>query len=544
MATLHESAQNSQNQAPARLFLDGARIYSPGLPARTGALIEEGRFIAFGPKASALFDPESDSHLSMAGSFIAPAFGDGHAHPLFAGREAAGPALTGLTTLEEMVAEVARYAESHPDGWIVGGAYEAAIVEAGDFDARWLDAVVSDRPVLLHAVDHHTIWVNSTALEIAGITSATADPDGGSIARRDDGSPKGTLREPAAMDLVISKIPPRTVAEEVDALAYATKRMLASGITFTNDSWLEPGMAQIYKIAYEQGKLPVDLNLAFLVSQENWRSESNRILEDRKLFDGIESINASAVKFLSDGALSSGTAALLHEYHDHPGYSGITVWDNDELRAAALHFDALGFQLHIHAIGDGAVRQALDVIESVISTNPEWDRRPVIVHAQLVDVADLLRFAELGVIANMQPLWMYLDPMNKELIAPRIGARNELQYRMRDMVNAGIDIAFGSDWPITSEIPLLALGVPVHRSEPGSSNPPWSPDQAITLEESWEFYTSGVAYQNFREADLGAIDVGMRADFIVLEQNPFAMPVKQIHTIKIASVYKAGVRVS
>jgi len=115
---------------------------------------------------------------------------------------------------------------------------------------------------------------------------------------------------------------------------------------------------------------------------------------------------------------------------------------------------------------------------------------------------------------------------------------------MLDMVDAGIDIAFGSDWPITSEIPLLALGVPVHRSEPGSSNPPWSPDQAITLEESWEFYTSGVAYQNFREADLGAIDVGMRADFIVLEQNPFAMPVNQIHTAKIAAVYKAGVRVS
>ena len=203
MATLHENAQNSENRAPARLFLDGAMIYSPGLPARTGALIEGGRFIAFGPKASALFDPETDSHLPMAGSFITPAFGDGHAHPLFAGREAAGPALTGLTTLEAMVAEVGRYAELHPDGWIVGGAYEAAIVEAGDFDARWLDEVVSDRPVLLHAVDHHTIWVNSKALEIAGITSATADPDGGSIARRADGSPKGTLREPAAMDLVI-----------------------------------------------------------------------------------------------------------------------------------------------------------------------------------------------------------------------------------------------------------------------------------------------------------------------------------------------------
>ena len=526
-----------------RLYLESALIYSPGRPARVGALIDGGNFIAIGPKAQQLFEPAVDTRIDLAGKFIAPAFGDGHAHPLFAGREAAGPHVTGLTSLTQIIDEISRYAHAHPEGWIVGGAYEAALVESGDFDAHWIDEVVSDRPVLLHAVDHHTIWVNSKALEIAGITAQTKDPVGGSIARRADGTPKGTLREPAAMDLVISCIPARTAKEEIAAIAWASGQMLKSGITFSTDSWVEPGMAALYKSAHESGALQVDMNISHLVTPESWREDSDRILSDRALFDEIESINASSVKFLADGALSSGTAALLQPYDDQPDFSGITIWSNEELCAAVKHFDLLHFQVHIHAIGDAAVRQALDAIESMQRSNPQWDRRPVIVHAQLISPVDLPRFAELDVIANMQPLWMFMDPMNKELIAPRIGVRNDQQYQLRKMIDAGVKVAYGSDWPITSEIPLLALGVPVHRTEPGSTNLPWSPEESIELEESWSFYTESVAYQNFREELVGSIEVGMRADFIVLDENPFDMDVKSIHTLKIESVYKAGVRV-
>jgi predicted amidohydrolase YtcJ len=526
-----------------RLYLDGAIIYSPGRPTQVGALIEAERFIAVGPKAAEAFNPKLDLHLDLTGKFLAPAFGDGHAHPLFAGREAAGPKVTGLTSLAEILAEIARFAEEDPTGWIVGGAYEASLIEGGDFDAHWIDEAVCDRPVVLHSVDHHTIWVNSKALEIAGISSSTIDPDGGSIARRIDGSPKGTLREPQAMDLILSKIPPRTMADEIAALRWACRTLLESGITFATDSWVEPGMAQIYREAHDHGVLTVDMNISHLVSPENWREESDRIISDRRLFDEIDSINASSVKFLADGALSSGTAALLEPYDDKPGFSGITMWSDGELKLAVKHFDALGFQVHIHSIGDAAVRQALDAIEYMQSENPNWDRRPVIVHAQLISASDLPRFSKLGVIANMQPLWMYLDPMNKELIAPRIGERNNQQYRLRDMIKAGVRIAYGSDWPITSEKPLLALGVPVHRTEPGEAGEPWSPHQSIDLEQSWGFYTEAVAYQNYREDYLGAIEVGMRADFIILDRNPFLIPVTQIHEIRIESVFKAGLKV-
>jgi predicted amidohydrolase YtcJ len=535
----------------ARLFLDGATIYSPGAPARRSMLIEGplgpqvcGKILAIGQKAADLYDPSRDIRRDLTGKFLFPTFGDGHAHPLFAGREASGPAVTDLGSLPEILAEIARYATAHPDGWIVGGAYEAAVIPGGDFEATWLDEVVADRPVVLHAADHHTIWVNSKALGIAGITAQTPDPDGGSIARFEDGSPKGTLREPQAMNLVLSKIPARTLDQEVEALAYASDRMLRQGITYTNDSWVEPGMAQVYLQAHKEKKLAIDFNISFLVNPENWREDSDRIVHERSLFDGIDSINASSVKFLADGALSSGTAALLDPYGDQPGFLGIKIWEDSELLAAAQHFDALGFQLHIHAIGDSAVRQALDVIETLSQSNPEWDRRPVIVHAQLISDQDLPRFAALGVIANMQPLWMYLDPMNKKLIAPRIGERNDLQYRMRTMISAGVPIAYGSDWPITSENPLLAIAVPVHRTEPGSSDLPWQGDQVITLEESWDFYTRQVAYQNFREEEVGQLEVGMRADFLIFGVNPFEIDPQEIHTLKIEAVYKAGVKIN
>ena len=524
-------------------FLDGAIIYSPGLPARTGILLEDGLIKAIGPKASTLFDPSQGTRHDLTGSFIAPAFGDGHAHPLFAGREAAGPKITGLSTVAAIIEAVRRFADEHPDGWIVGGAYEAAIIESGDFDAQWLDQVSSDRPILLHAVDHHTIWVNSKALELAGITSTTKDPAGGTIARRSDGSPKGTLREPQSMDLVLSKIPARTIDDDVEALAFASRRLLEQGVTFATDSWVEPGMAQIYLRAHQRGKLAIDFNISFLVSPENWRVESDRILQERALFDGIDSINASSVKFLADGALSSGTAALLEPYDDQPGFSGLMIWSDTELAAAVAHFDSLGFQIHIHAIGDASVRQSLDAIEGIQSSGNESDKRPVIVHAQLIHEEDLPRFASLGVIANMQPLWMYLDPMNKELIDPRIGKRNNLQYRLRDMVDAGVVIAYGSDWPVTSENPLLALAVPVHRSAPGSTDPAWSPEQVITLEQSWGFYTTAVAHQNFRETQLGSLEVGMRADLLIFDQNPFLIDPREIHRLQISEIYKAGVRV-
>ncbi len=509
-------------------------------------LIEDGRVLALGPKA---LSDRVDETIDLAGAFVMPAFADGHAHPLFAGREAQGPKVNGLQSVAEIVAEVKRFADANPNSkWIIGGAYEAAIVERGDFDAHWLDEVVSDRPVILHAVDHHTIWVNSKALEIADITSLTKDPDGGTIARCDDGSPKGTLREPAAIDLITKLAPERTLQDELAAIAWASDQYLAAGVTCSMDAWVEDGMTEIYVEAAKTGHLKVDMNLAFLAQPEKWRSQVNYYNQMRIEVEALPTnagLTARSVKFICDGALSAGTAAILEPYLDDPTSKGLLIWSDAEIIEAAITFDKEGLQLHIHAIGDAAVRQALDAIEAVIATNPSWDRRPVITHAQLIDPVDLPRFAALGVIANFQPLWTYLDPMNKELILPRIGAtRNNQQYQLRKVIDSGAQVSFGSDWPVTDFTPLLALAVPVHRQSPDQQPPQgWSIEQAISIEEAMHFYTAAVAYQLFREADYGTLEVGVIADFIILDRNPLETNLHEVRDIKVLSTYRRGKKV-
>jgi predicted amidohydrolase YtcJ len=262
------------------------------------------------------------------------------------------------------------------------------------------------------------------------------------------------------------------------------------------------------------------------------RAQISKLPEPKRL-------KANTIKFLTDGALSSGTAAMLDPYLDNPDSTGLKIWDDTNLIEAISAYDLLNFQVHVHAIGDGAINQSLNAIEAMAKSNPKWDRRPVIVHAQLIAPPDLARFQELDVIANFQPLWTYLDPMNKELIEPRIGAaRNNRQYQLRTLLDLGTNISFGSDWPVTSHKPLEAIFIPVLRKVPGSKNEPWNLNEAITLEESLTSYTTNAAYQLFSEPEIGKLAPDMRANFVVLDKNPF-----ETINVKIKSVWIDGLEV-
>ena len=218
-----------------RIIFKGGSVWSAGLGLFEGLAIENGRVISSGSQALKL----KGEVIDLNGGFLMPGFIDGHAHPIFAGREARGPRVNNLQSVAEIKSEVARYAKENPnESWIIGGAYEAAIISGGDFDAHWLDEVVSDRPVVLHAVDHHTIWVNSKTLEIAGINSNSKDPDGGTIARRADGSPKGTLREPIAFDLILKHAPADSVESDLRAIKYACHELTSSGVTTATECWV------------------------------------------------------------------------------------------------------------------------------------------------------------------------------------------------------------------------------------------------------------------------------------------------------------------
>ena len=514
-------------------------MWSAGLGVFEGLAIENGRVIATGSQALKL----KGEVIDLNGGFLMPGFIDGHAHPIFAGREARGPRVNNLQSIDEIKKEVARYAKENPnESWIIGGAYEAAIISGGDFDAHWLDEVVSDRPLVLHAVDHHTIWVNSKALEIAGIDSNTKNPDGGTIARRNDGSPKGTLREPIAFDLILKHAPADSVESDLRAIKYACNELTSSGVTTATECWVEPPMAEAYIAAAKSGALTLDMHLAFLVTPQNWQEQVAYIQEMRAEISRLpepKRLKANTIKFLTDGALSSGTAAMLNPYLDNPESTGLKIWEDENLLAAISAYDLLKFQIHIHAIGDGAIKQSLNTIEEMTKTNPEWDRRPVIVHAQLIEPGDLSRFKELDVIANFQPLWTYLDPMNKELIEPRIGSeRNNRQYQLRTLLDLETKISFGSDWPVTSQKPLDAIFIPVLRKLPGSKSEPWSKNEAITVEESLTAYTATSAYQLFDESEIGKLETGMRANFVILNKSPF-----ETTSVEVKSVWIDGLEI-
>jgi len=487
-----------------------------------------------------------ECEVDLAGAAVLPSFGDGHSHPLFAGREMVGPKTTGLKDIDSIVKAVADFAGQNPGiEWIVGGTYDRTLGVNGTFDAAWLDSAVPDRPVVLHATDHHTIWVNSEAMRRAGVDRFTPDCETGIIERFAGGQPRGTFREWDATNLILAKVPLRTMAEEIESLGAASRKMASGGVTWWQDAWIDPGMSEIYLATSSAGALLQDVDLAFRADPNTWIEDFEYFKQVRTEIQGSSNQNrmtGRTIKFFADGVIEGGTALLLDPYLDEPDWHGMPVWKREELVRATQAADDAGFQLHIHAIGDGGVRMALDAIESVINSNPAKLRRPVIAHAQLVDEKDLPRFAALGVIANFTPVWTCLDREQDVLCSPRIGqTRSGQQYRMRSLLASGARLSFGSDWPVSTPIPLEGLPTSVHRKS--GTDPQelgWLLDEALTIEEALAAYSSGVAYQAFAEQEWGSLRTGMSANFIVLQNDPRRMNIEQVSELQLDATYLRG----
>lgn len=485
--------------------------------------------------------------VDLAGGFLMPSFGDGHAHPMFGGLEAEGPQVRACASVEEIVAEVARFAAAHPETeWIVGASYDGSLVEGGLFDARWLDAAVSDRPIVLRAWDYHTVWCNTRALEAAGITADTPDPELGEIPRRADGTPLGTLREWGAVDLIDAVRPPQSEAERLRSIDRAARYYLERGVTWVQDAWVEPGDVDTYLTAAENG-LDIRLNLALYADPRHFTEQLPVMIESRQRVRAASSpmLTAETVKFFADGVVENETGALLEPYCSSLHNHGLRVWEGDSLAEAVTAVDAAGFQIHIHAIGDAAVRQALDAIESAIAANGPRDRRPVIAHAQLVDSGDLRRFAELGVIANMQPLWAQLDALMTVLTVPRLGEdRADQQYRMRTILDSGAVLAFGSDWPVSSGSPLEGLAIATSRqTADGQPIGGWTPEEIVDLGRALDAYSASVAHQAFADSAAalwGVIRPGASADLVILDDDPRTLTPAQLASLPVRAAYLRG----
>ncbi len=541
---------------PATLFRNGT-IWTATRDGSTDALlVVDGVVHAVGEAARVAAG--SADEVDLDGGFLMPSFGDGHAHPLLGGLEFAGPPVRPCSSVDEIVESVRTFAAQHPElDWIVGASYDSSLAPEGLFDARWLDAAVPDRPVALRAWDYHTMWCNSVALDRAGITADTPDPVLGEIPHRADGSVLGTLREWGAIDLMTAVIPNRDEAVRVAALGAAADYYLARGVTWVQDAWVEPGDVDTYIAAARDDALRLRFNLGLYADPRHIDSQLGHFASARDRVRELASplLTANTVKFFADGVVENETGALLAPYcsalHSHPrgqersdsgDRHGMRVWEGQSLAEAAQRVDELGLQIHVHAIGDAAVRQALDAIEYVIATNGPRDRRPVIAHAQLVDDADIGRFAQLGVIPNMQPLWAQQDALMTVLTVPRLGLeRADKQYRLRTLVDSGARLAFGSDWPVSSGAPLDGISVAVSRQTvDGDPEGGWTPAEILPGERALSAYTAGVAVQAFAEGNWGQITPGASADLVLLDRDPRDTPALAIPSISVRATYLRG----
>ena len=520
-----------------RVKFTGASFYNPATQAFDQELFAENGQVT----SPGSFDQE----VSLPKSFAFPAFRDGHAHPVFAGREALGPVVTQATSIPEIQEILRLYRSANPDQpWIEGGAYDRSIVEGGIFLASWLDEAVSDVPVVLHASDHHTIWVNSKALEL--IPSPLPQLISGSIDADASGVPTGVLREPQAMALVLDKAPARTIEQEVAALAWADKVLTKQGIVQAQDAWITPGMTEIYLAAVSEGVLLLDYNLAFKIEPHEWVKsiEFAKVDREKVIALGNTQLTAMTCKFFADGVFGSGTASVLEPYLDDAHNHGEPLWSKSELEAACLEAAEAGFQLHIHAIGDAGVRQALDAIELVQKQLGKPKLPNVIAHAELINDSDISRFAELNVVANMQPLWAQADGMLMSCV-PRLGmGRIDQMYRMRDLIDSGATIAFGSDWPVSSSNPILGIATAVTRqtadAEPKGG---WVIEQAVNAHEAFASYSSAVSFQ-LTGSHLVPLGNGQPCDFVVLTKNPFDISSRELRTIEVLATFKAGKQIA
>ncbi|MFJ8630547.1 amidohydrolase [Streptomyces sp. NPDC093568] len=536
----------------ADLLFTGGPVLTPQGRTATAVAVTGDRVTAVGrAEVHDLAGPRTEV-VDLAGRLLLPGFQDAHVHPVPAGLELTQCDLTEARTAADTLAAVRAYAEAHPEReWITGGGWSMEAFEGGTPTKELLDAVVPDRPVYLPNRDHHGAWVNSRALALAGITRDTPDPADGRIDRDASGVPSGTLQE-GAMQLVGRLTPPATPADRVAALLHAQRHLHALGITAWQDALVgdflgmdDPGQA--YLAAARDGSLTARVVGALWWDRERGPEQISELVERREALSHGR-FRAGSVKLMLDGVAETGTAALLDPYLDKCGCAtanrGTAFIDAEQLPKYVTELDALGVQCHFHALGDRAVRDALDAIEAARAANGPSDTRPHLAHLQVVQPADVPRFARLGATANIQPLWAAHEPQMDELTIPFLGPeRAAWQYPFGALLRSGARLAAGSDWPVSSPDPLQGIHVAVNRVPPGGGDTPvFLPDERIGLAEALTAYTAGSAYVNHLD-DTGEIRPGALADLVVLDRDPFDGPAAEIAETRVAQTYVGGARV-
>ncbi|MBC9943341.1 amidohydrolase [Leucobacter sp. cx-328] len=492
--------------------------------------------------------------IDLAGALLSPGFQDAHIHPIGGGVEALQCDLTESENAGDSVRLISEYAVANPDEvWILGAGWSMDHFEGGAPTRDLIDAIVSDRPVVLSSRDHHSVWANTRAIELAGLTAQTADPKDGRIERESDGFPAGTFHE-GAMNL-FNEVKPESSADlTYRGLLHAQTELIAQGVTGWQDAWVGSdgpgtGTLEAYERAVAEGTLRVHVTGSQWWERDRGLDQIPEIIarRDASVASGTSNrFNLGTVKMMVDGVAENFTASMLDPYLDEHGEHtcnhGIAFIPAEILTDAVQQIDAAGMQVHFHALGDRAVRNALDAVEAARKVNGPSDGRHHLAHLQVIAAEDTARFAEVDAVANLQMLWAthedQLDTLTLPFMSERAATR---QYPFGDLVRDGARLAAGSDWPVSTADPLAAIHIGVTRVGPGiTAGPLGGAEQCLALSTAFAAYTSGTAYVNHRDHDTGWIREGYLANLVVIEPNPFALAPADIADAAVTQTWIEG----
>jgi len=497
---------------------------------------DDGRVLATGDEALLEAHPDA-TRIDGQGRVVLPGLIDAHAHVTSLGFLETQVNVMGIDTLGDTVAAVRKFAESNPGApWILGRGWNQVLWESNAFPtAADLDAVIADRPVWLRRVDGHAGWANTAALKLAGIDRDTPDPVGGKIVRDENGAATGVFVD-TAMDLVASHVPKPDKAATRAAVRAANDVMLSEGITGVHDAGIDVPTAEVYMAMADDGELGVRI-----YAMTGGAGEVLDAIGEPIYGYGNDHLDISAVKLYSDGALGSRGAAMIEPYSDDAENRGLAFFTQEELDAMVAKANGMGFQVGIHAIGDLGNRMSLDAFEKVQGGKPS-PLRNRIEHAQIVALEDIARFAELGVVAAMQATHATSD---KNMAEDRVGPQRILGgYAWRRMLDAGVVVANGSDFPVELSNPFHGLYAAVTRQDRnGEPEGGWYADQALTRAEALHSFTLAAAYAARQEDRLGSLEPGKWADFIVIDRDYFTCDASEIDDIVVLETWVGGEKV-
>ncbi|MES2150825.1 MAG: amidohydrolase [Pseudomonadota bacterium] len=521
--------------AHADTIIDHANGYTldaKGQLLRFAALAfnEQGRIIAVGSAAQVAARAPKARHLDAQGKTLLPGLIDAHGHVFGLGQMLSQLDLSATTSLAEALKAATDFARANPgQGWLHGRGWNQENWKLGRFPtAAELDGVALDRPIWFKRVDGHAGWANSRALQLAGISDATPDPVGGKIMRGADGKASGVLVD-AAQDLINQVLPPDTEALRRLMLDRALAQIARVGLTSVHDAGLGVAEDRLYRDYADHGKLTARIYGMIGGTERDFE----QLAAKGPLLDYADGMYAlRAVKLYSDGALGSRGAAMLAPYSDEPAWHGLLFSKDAEIGAMMEKAMRRGYQVNVHAIGDAGNHQIVESFAALIPATASAGARHRIEHAQVVTLADIARFKSIGIIPSMQPTHATSD-MN--MAEQRIGAqRIEGAYAWRTFLKQGSRIACGSDFPVESPNPFFGIHAAVTRQDSaGQPLAGWHPDQAMTLTEALRCFTLDAAWAGHQERDLGSLEVGKRADFIIIDQDLFQ--------VAPAAIYKTGV---